>query len=60
VHNLAGRDAGARLELGDEGKLIDLFEEEEHRLEDGAVELPLGPYEARWFRIRRPGQRLPP
>jgi trehalose synthase len=60
VHNLAGRDARARLDLGDDGKLIDLFQDEEHRLEDGAVTLALRPYDARWFRVRRPGQRLPP
>jgi len=60
VHNLAGRDARARLELGDEGKLIDLFEDEDHALEDGAVTLALGPYDGRWFRVRRPGERLPP
>ena len=60
VHNLAGRDAETRLEFGEQGKLTNLFEEEEHELEGGAVALPLGPYEARWFRLRRPGQRLPP
>jgi glycosidase len=60
VHNLAGRDARARLELGEDGKLIELFQDEEHGLEDGAVTLALGPYGARWFRVRRPGQRLPP
>jgi trehalose synthase len=60
VHNLAGRDAGARLELGADGKLIDLFEDEEHPLDGGAVTLDLRPYDARWFRLRRPGQRLPP
>jgi maltose alpha-D-glucosyltransferase/alpha-amylase len=60
VHNLAGRDARARLDLGAEGKLIDLFQDEEHRLEDGAVNLALSPYDARWFRLRRPGQRVPP
>jgi trehalose synthase len=60
VHNLGGRDARARLELGEDGKLIDLFQDEEHGLEGGAATLPLGPYDARWFRVRRPGQRLPP
>ena len=60
VHNLAGRDADARLEFGEKGKLTDLFAEEEHQLEGGAVTLALGPYDARWFRLRRPGQRLPP
>jgi trehalose synthase len=60
VHNLAGGDAEARLELGERGTLTDLFAEEEHQLEGGAVTLALGPYGARWFRLRRPGQRLPP
>jgi trehalose synthase len=60
LHNLAGRDARARLELGDDGKLIDLFHDEEHHLEGGAVTLALGSYDARWYRVRRPGQRLPP
>jgi hypothetical protein len=57
---LADRDATARVEPGGEGSLVDLFEQEEHRLEDGAVDLELGPYEGRWFRVRRPGERLPP
>jgi trehalose synthase len=60
AHNLADRDATARVEPGGEGSLVDLFEQEEHRLEDGAVDLELGPYEGRWFRVRRPGERLPP
>jgi maltose alpha-D-glucosyltransferase/alpha-amylase len=60
VHNLAGRDAGARLELGDDGALVDLFDDEQHELDDGAVTLDLPPYGAHWFRLRRPGQRLPP
>jgi trehalose synthase len=60
VHNLAGRDAGARLELGEEGSLVDLFHDDEHDLSEGAVSLELAPYDARWFRVRRAGQRLPP
>jgi maltose alpha-D-glucosyltransferase/alpha-amylase len=60
VHNLAGRHADARLEFGEKGKLTDLFAEEEHQLGGGAVTLALDPYDARWFRLRRPGQRLPP
>jgi glycosidase len=60
VHNLAGRDARARLELGAEGSLVDLFYDEDHALDDGAVSLELPPYDARWFRVRRPGRRLPP
>ena len=60
VHNLADRAARARLEPGGEGALVDLFEDPQHDLVDGAVELELGPYDARWFRVRRPGRRLPP
>jgi maltose alpha-D-glucosyltransferase/alpha-amylase len=60
VHNLAGRDARARLELGGQGELVDLFNDDDHELTEGAVTLELPPYGARWFRIRRPGQRLPP
>ncbi len=60
VHNLAAREARARLELGGDGALVDLFQDEEHELDGGAVTLELSPYGAHWFRIRRPGQRLPP
>jgi maltose alpha-D-glucosyltransferase/alpha-amylase len=60
VHNLAGRGASARLELGGEGTLVDLFQAEDRELVDGSVELELAPYSAGWYRLRRPGQRLPP
>jgi trehalose synthase len=60
AHNLADRDATARVEPGGEGSLVDLFEQEEHPLNEGAADLELGPYEGRWFRVRRPGERLPP
>jgi trehalose synthase len=60
VHSFAGRDASARLTLGEEGTLVDLFQDEDHELDAGEVALELPPYAARWFRLRRPGQRLPP
>ena len=60
VHNLAARDAEARIDVGGEGALVDLFSDEDHELEGGAATLALGPYDARWFRVRRPGRRLPP
>ena len=60
VHSFAGRDATARLTLGEEGKLVDLFEDEDHDVDAGQVALDLPPYAARWFRLRRPGERLPP
>ena len=60
VHNLAGRAASAHLVLGGEGELVDLFEDEDHDLEAGELTLELDPYDFRWFRLRRPGARLPP
>jgi trehalose synthase len=60
VHNLAGREARARLELGGEGALVDLFHDDERELDGGEVTIELPPYGAHWFRVRRPGQRLPP
>jgi maltose alpha-D-glucosyltransferase/alpha-amylase len=60
VHNLGARDARAQLELGEVGALVDLFEQEEHQADSGRLDLALRPYDARWFRFRRPGQRLPP
>ena len=60
VHSFAGRDATARLTLGEDGALVDLFEDEDHAVEAGQIALDLPPYAARWFRLRRPGERLPP
>jgi maltose alpha-D-glucosyltransferase/alpha-amylase len=60
VHNLAGRAASARLVLGGGGELVDLFEDRDHDLDAGELTLELAPYAARWFRVRRPGVRLPP
>jgi maltose alpha-D-glucosyltransferase/alpha-amylase len=60
VHNLAGRDALARLEVGGEGALVDLFHDDERQLDAGAVTIELPPYGGHWFRVRRPGRRLPP
>jgi trehalose synthase len=60
VHNLAGREAHAQLDVGGDGALVDLFHDEEHELDGDAVVIDLPPYGARWFRVRRSGQRLPP
>ena len=60
VHNLAGRDASAHLVLGGEGELVDLFQDKDHDLDGGEITLELEPYGHRWFRLRRPGMRLPP
>src|SRR5918998_1073026 len=37
VHNLAGRDASARLEVGGDGALVDLFHDNDHELEQGVA-----------------------
>jgi maltose alpha-D-glucosyltransferase/alpha-amylase len=60
VHNLSGREAAARLELDRDGALVDLFHDQDHELQGGEVTLELPPYGAHWFRVRRPGERLPP
>jgi trehalose synthase len=59
VHNLAARETEAELALDADGVLVDLFGADEHAL-DGALRLPLEPYDHRWFRLRRPGQRVAP
>jgi trehalose synthase len=59
VHNLAARATEAELALDADGVLVDLFGADEHAL-DGALRLPLQPHDHRWFRLRRPGQRVAP
>jgi len=60
VHSFAGRDSSARLTLGEDGTLLDLFQDEDHQLDGGEAVIELPPYGARWFRLRRRGQRMPP
>jgi trehalose synthase len=64
VHNLAGRRVRCEIELADAGKgavLVDLFDHDERRVRaDGRVKLELPRYGARWYRLRRPGQRVAP
>jgi trehalose synthase len=60
VHSFAGRDSSARLTLGEEGTLLDLFRDEDHQLDGGEVLIELPAYGARWFRLRRRGERMPP
>jgi glycosidase len=57
VHELAGHPVELRLPVRDGESLVDLFDEAEHPL---PPTLRLDPYAARWFRVRREGQRLPP
>jgi trehalose synthase len=62
VHQLDDRPVTVRLALGEaEEALVDLFGPDELRAgEDGTAEVALGRYGSRWFRVRRPGQRLAP
>ena len=62
VHQLDDRPVTVRLALGEaEEALVDLFGPDELRTgEDGTAEVALGRYGSRWFRVRRPGQRLAP
>jgi maltose alpha-D-glucosyltransferase/alpha-amylase len=57
VHELAGRATEVPLPVTDGAALVDLADEAEHDL---PVTLSLDAYAARWFRVRRPGVRLPP
>ena len=59
AHNLADRATEAQLALDADGVLVDLFGPEELALE-GEPHLRLEPYDHRWFRLRRPGQRIAP
>jgi maltose alpha-D-glucosyltransferase/alpha-amylase len=59
VHNLAAHATEAELALDADGVLVDLFGAEELAL-DGGLRLPLQPHDHRWFRLRRPGQRVAP
>jgi hypothetical protein len=45
------------LPVTDGESLVDLFDDAEHPL---PASLSLEPFDARWFRVRRPGRRLPP
>jgi maltose alpha-D-glucosyltransferase/alpha-amylase len=57
VHELAGREVEIALPVEDGEALVDLFADVEHAL---PATLPLAPYAAHWFRVRRAGRRLPP
>jgi maltose alpha-D-glucosyltransferase/alpha-amylase len=57
VHELAGKPVTVALPVEDGDELVDLFGHAEHAL---PATLNLEPYAAHWYRIRRPGVRLPP
>jgi hypothetical protein len=57
VHELSGKPVTVALPVSDGLSLVDLFGQDEHDL---PATLHLEPYDARWFRVRRAAQRLPP
>ena len=60
VHSMAEEPREVELEVGDADALVDLFEYEELVPRGGRVTVELGRYGHRWFRLRRPGQRVAP
>jgi trehalose synthase len=65
VHNMSAAPSVVRVELGEvpgEPKLDDLLDERPaiDTIEGSSIELKLGRYGYRWFRIMRPDQRTPP
>jgi glycosidase len=62
VHNLSDAAVTTSMDLGGAGEIAaidDLFRREELRPgRGGRIELDLEPRDHRWFRVRRPGQRI--
>ena len=58
VHSLAEEPRKVEVEVGDAEAVIDLFGPEELAPAGGSVTVALGRYGHRWFRVRRPGQRV--
>src|SRR4051794_5490713 len=57
VHQLAGEPVSVTLPVDDGLELVALFGQGEHPL---PATLDLDPFDARWYRVRREGVRLPP
>jgi trehalose synthase len=60
VHSLGEAEREVRVQVGDADAVVDLFAHEELEPRDGHVEVPLGRYGHRWFRVRRRGERVAP
>jgi trehalose synthase len=60
VHSLAEEPRSVEIEVGDAEAVVDLFGPDEPRPRDGRVTVELGRYGHRWFRVRRPGERVAP
>jgi trehalose synthase len=60
VHSFAEEPRAVQLEVGEADAVVDLFGADELESPDGHVTVELGRYGHRWFRVRRPGQRVAP
>ena len=60
VHSLTGEPRSVRIEVGDADAAVDLFGPDDLKPRRGRIEVELGRYGQRWFRLRRPGEPLPP
>jgi maltose alpha-D-glucosyltransferase/alpha-amylase len=60
VHSFAEEPREVRLEVGEADAVVDLFGTDELVPRGGKVSVELGRYGHRWFRLRRPGQRVAP
>jgi trehalose synthase len=60
LHSLAAEPREARVEVGDAEAAVDLFGAEELTPRGGRLTVELGRYGHRWYRLRRPGQRVAP
>jgi hypothetical protein len=61
LHSFAGERLEARVAVEAEvAQAVDLLDGEDATPRDGSLTVPLDPYGARWFRLRRDGRRLPP
>jgi trehalose synthase len=60
VHSFAEEPREVRIEVGEADAVVDLFGPDELKPRDGRVPVELGRFGHRWFRVRRPGQRVAP
>jgi maltose alpha-D-glucosyltransferase/alpha-amylase len=60
VHSFAADPRSVALEVGEADAVVDLFGPDELKPRRGRVTVELGRYGHRWFRVRRPGQRVAP
>jgi maltose alpha-D-glucosyltransferase/alpha-amylase len=60
AHSFTDEPRSVELEVGEADAVVDLFGTEELKPRRGRVTVELGRYGHRWFRVRRPGQRVAP